>query len=141
VWAAVFPVLLCWLALRVFGRVGGVTSQGAGGPKVTCLAVGGQSCTLRLVWHPVDWAQPDHAVPRGNIRPLLSAELARLAPGAPRGSPWGSRRDATPCTHPAEPAVLLEGRLSRRLPARRGPRCAKDDVFTVKVLFLPDQAG
>jgi hypothetical protein len=47
-------------------------------------------------WHPVGLAQPDRPVPRGQDPAPPPAELAMLAPGAPGGSPWGGRRDATP---------------------------------------------
>jgi hypothetical protein len=42
-------------------------------------------------WHPIDLAQPDQPVPRGQHLLLPSAEPAALALGAPGGSPRGGR--------------------------------------------------
>jgi hypothetical protein len=77
-----------------------------------------RSCTLRLVWHPVGLAQPDHAAAQG--RP--STEPVRASCGsAPRlscGSPWG---EAGGMPHPARPgpaaAILVSGHPGG-LPAR-----------------------
>jgi hypothetical protein len=60
-----------------------------------------RSFTLGLVWHPVGLAQPDHAAAQGQPATELLRALPGSAPGLPRGSPWGGRRDATSCPHPA----------------------------------------
>ena len=67
----------------------------------------GGSCALGVVGHPVGLAQPDHALPRGQHLTELPAELAKLAPGAARGSPRGGRRDAPP--HIPGPAPGMAG--------------------------------
>lgn len=41
-----------------------------------------------LVWHPVGLAQPDHAVPRGNISPSRRPSLPGLTAGRHVVAPW-----------------------------------------------------
>jgi hypothetical protein len=53
---------------------------------------------------PSTWRSPTTRCPGGNIRCQPQAELARLAPGAARGSPRGGRRDAPPLSAPTQPA-------------------------------------
>jgi hypothetical protein len=55
-----------------------------------------RSCTLRLAWHPVDLAQPDHAAARGQPSTELVCASSGSALGLACGSPPGDRGDATP---------------------------------------------
>jgi hypothetical protein len=68
-----------------------------------------RSCTLRLAWHPVDLAQPDHAAARGQPSTELVCASSGSALGLACGSPPGGRGDATP--RPTWPiaAVLVAG--------------------------------
>jgi hypothetical protein len=65
-----------------------------------------RSCALGFVWHPVDLTESDRAGPRGqpSMRPATTSCSSVL--GAPCGSPWGGRRDATPAA-PIEPDSAL----------------------------------
>jgi hypothetical protein len=61
------------------------------------------------VWRPVDLAQPDHAASRGQLSTEPARASSGSAPGMPRGSPWGGRRDATPRLPGPAAAVVVAG--------------------------------
>jgi hypothetical protein len=67
-----------------------------------------RSCSLRLVWHPVDLAPPDHTPARGQPSTGPPRALSGSAPGLACGSPLGGRWDATPCL-PTPAAVVVVG--------------------------------
>ena len=78
-----------------------------------------RSCTLGLVWRPVDLAQPDHTPARGQPSTEPVRAPSSSAPGLACGSPQGGRWDATPCLLSPPAGVLVAGHPGD-LPARRG---------------------
>jgi hypothetical protein len=57
-----------------------------------------RSSTSGFGWRPVGLTQSDHAAAQGQPSTQLVCAPCSSAPGPPRGSPWGGRRDATPCS-------------------------------------------
>ncbi len=74
---------------------------------------------MGLAWHPVGLAQPDHAAAQGQPSTKPARASCGSAPGLSCGSPWGGRRDATPCPPRPAAAILVPGH-PEGLPARRG---------------------
>jgi hypothetical protein len=78
-----------------------------------------RSCTLRLVWHPVGLAQPDHAAAQG--QPSTDRYVRHVA--LPLGCRVVARGEAGGMPHPARPgpaAAIVVCDYPGGLPARRG---------------------
>ena len=74
---------------------------------------------LRLVWHPVDLAPPDHTAARGQPSTGPPRALTGSAPGLACGSPLGGRWGATRCPLSPAAVVVVAGHPGD-LPAWRG---------------------
>src|SRR5262249_22285600 len=88
-----------------------------------------RSCTLGLVWLPLDLASPDHTPARGQPSTQPPRALSDSAPGLACGSPQGGRGDATPL--PTRPAAGTSGGW----PSPRPARPARAGVVEIDKIF------
>lgn len=92
------------------------------------------------VWHPVDLAEPDRAVPRGQPSTRLAMASGGSAPDRAVAL-GGGRRDATPPSYPGPAAPVLVVGHPGDLPARRGHVLLDRAAFADVALLEQRQPG